>query len=81
MAIRLHCTNLVVHSDSELLVRQMQGKYKVKEPKLREFVQEARGIIARAGFQCRFIHVTRERNKEADQLANRGIDSKHPVRF
>ncbi len=81
MVSKLKCTNLVVHSDSELLVRQMQGKYKVKEPKLREFVHQARELITQGEFTCRFIHITRERNKEADQLANRGIDSKHPVRI
>jgi ribonuclease HI len=81
MVSKLNCTSLVVHSDSELLVRQMQGTYKVTEARLKQFVQEARGIIARAGFRCRFIHVTRERNKEADQLANRGIDSKRAVRI
>jgi ribonuclease HI len=81
MVSKLKCTTLIVHSDSELLVRQMQGTYKVKEPRLKEFVQEARGIIVQSGLRCRFIHITRERNKEADQLANRGIDSKHPVRI
>ena len=81
MVSRLKCTSLVVHSDSELLVRQMQGTYKVKEPRLKEFVQEAHGIIAQAGFRCRFIHISRDRNREADQLANRGIDTKHPVRI
>jgi ribonuclease HI len=81
MVSKLKCTTLIVHSDSELLVRQMQGTYKVKEPRLKGFVQEARGIIAQSGLRCRFIHITRERNKEADQLANRGIDTKHPVRI
>ena len=81
MVSKLNCTTLVVHSDSELLVRQMQGKYKVKEPRLKEIVREARGIIDREGFTCRFIHITRERNSEADRLANRGIDSKHPVQI
>ncbi len=81
MVSKLNCTNLVVHSDSELLVRQMQGKYKVKEPTLREFVHQARETITKGGFTCRFIHVTRERNREADELANRGIDSRHPVQI
>jgi ribonuclease HI len=79
MVSKLKCTTLIVHSDSELLVRQMQGTYKVKEPRLKEFVQEARGIIAQSDLRCRFIHITREQNKEADKLANRGIDLKHPV--
>ncbi len=81
MVSKLNCTNLVVHSDSELLVRQMQGKYKVKEPTLKKFVLQARETITTGGFTCRFIHVTRERNREADELANRGIDSRHPVQI
>ncbi len=80
-AAELKCTDLVVHSDSELLVRQMQGTYKVKEPRLRQFVQEARTMMTNGGLQCRFVHVTRDRNKEADELANLGIDSRQPVPF
>ena len=79
MVSKLNCTNLVVHSDSELLVRQMQGTYKVKEPRLKQFVQEARAIIADAGFQCRFNYIARERNRQADELANRAIDTKQPL--
>jgi ribonuclease HI len=73
------CDTLVIHSDSELLVRQMQGEYKVKEPRLKKFVEEAHALIRQARFECTFVHVTREYNREADQLANRGIDSKRPV--
>jgi Ribonuclease HI len=73
------CRNLVVHSDSELLVRQMEGRYKVKEPRLKKFVEEAHAIIGSARFECRFRHITREYNKEADRLANLGIDSKKPI--
>lgn len=81
MAMKTKCRNLVVHSDSELLVRQMQGKYKVKEPRLRQLFQEAHTLIDSSAFQCRFQHITRDRNKEADQLANLGIDAKQPVRI
>lgn len=80
LAQRRGCTNLVIHSDSELLVRQMQGTYKVKEPRLKEFVTQARGLIRAAGFECTFRHVTREHNSDADRLANRGIDSKQSLR-
>ncbi len=71
--------NLVVHSDSELLVRQMLGTYKVKEPRLKKFVEEAHTLIRQARLECTFVHIPRESNREADQLANRGIDSKRPM--
>lgn len=71
--------SLIVHSDSELLIRQMQGKYRVKEPRLKQFVEEARALIGSANLQCKFHHITREYNREADELANLGIDSKRPV--
>ncbi len=79
LASKMDCGDLVIHSDSELLVRQMQGTYKVKEPRLRQLVQEARSLISAASFQCRFNHIVRERNRQADELANHGIDSKQPV--
>jgi ribonuclease HI len=73
------CRNLVVHSDSELLVRQMQGTYKVKEPRLKRFVADARTIIGSARFECTFHHIPRDLNREADRLANLGIDTKQPI--
>ena len=62
-----------VYSDSELLVRQLQGRYQVKHPGLRELHAKAREHI---GHFRRFAieHVPRERNAEADALANRAID-------
>ena len=79
LAQKKGCSNLVVHSDSELLVRQMQGTYKVKEPRLKKFVEDARTLMSQAKIECTFVHITREYNKEADQLANQGIDSKRPI--
>ena len=81
LASKMDCSHLVIHSDSELLVRQMQGTYKVKEPRLRQLVQEAHSLISTAGFPCRFVHIVREKNRQADELANAGIDSKQPVRI
>jgi ribonuclease HI len=66
-------TDIKVFSDSELLVRQLQGRYQVKHPALKELYTEARdriGTFRRFGIQ----HVPREQNAEADALANRGID-------
>ena len=70
------CSQLVVHSDSELIVRQLNGLYKVKDAKLRKHFQKIQNIIVAAPFQFKIRHVPREENREADELANRGIDTK-----
>ncbi len=64
---------LRVVSDSELMVRQMKGIYKVKNPGLRPLWEEARQMASRLdGFEMR--HTLREGNKEADRLANKAMD-------
>lgn len=74
-ARRLGATRVRVQSDSELMVRQMQGQYRVKEPHLRRLHAEATRLAASFGS---FVieHVPRERNREADRLANDGIDAR-----
>jgi len=72
-ALRQKHPNLKVFSDSELLVRQIQGRYKVKNPDLKPLHQRAREMIAR--FEAFSIeHVRREQNREADRLANHALD-------
>jgi ribonuclease HI len=66
---RLH-----VKSDSELMVRQMLGSYRVKNEKLLPLYQQARQLAARIG-DVTFEHVRREYNKDADRLSNLGMDS------
>jgi len=64
---------LRIRSDSELLVKQMRGEYRVKNPGLLPLYEEARALmqtIARVTFE----HVRREFNKEADRLANEAMD-------
>jgi ribonuclease HI len=64
---------LRVVSDSELMVRQMKGRYKVKSPGLRPLWEEAqRQSVKLAGFEMR--HTLRGGNKEADRLANEAMD-------
>ena len=65
---------LEVVSDSELLVRQMRGEYKVKSPTLRELVDEAQALAARLG-SVRYTAVRREHNELADRLVNEALDS------
>ena len=72
-AIENGTKHLRVVSDSELMVKQMQGKYKVASPVLRPLFEEARKRSRQlAGFEMR--HTLRGGNKEADQLANEAMD-------
>lgn len=65
--------HLRVISDSELMVKQMKGQYKVKSPGLVPLWQQARSLRARLdGFDMR--HTLRAGNKEADRLANEAMD-------
>ena len=62
-------------SDSELLVKQIKGIYRVKNPGLKPLYEEALSLIA--GFKKFSIeHVKRALNKEADQMANRAMNIK-----
>jgi len=64
---------LRVVSDSELMVKQIQGKYKVNSPDLKPLWQEARSRIARLeAFEI--SHALRHKNKDADRLANEAMD-------
>ena len=66
-------SSLTVLSDSELLVRQLNGVYKVKAPHLKPLHEEARRRL-RAFPGVRILHVPREENRRADFLANLAID-------
>ena len=65
--------NLRVVSDSELMVKQIQGKYKVNSPDLRPLWQEARNRIAQLD-RFEITHALRHKNKDADRLANEAMD-------
>ena len=64
---------LRIQSDSELLVKQMRGQYKVKSAELRPLHERARKM-AQAFESFRIDHVFREQNREADALANEALD-------
>lgn len=64
---------LRVESDSELLVRQMQGQYRVKSPDLRPLHERAERL-ARGFEHFEIAHVPREKNREADRLVNAALD-------
>jgi ribonuclease HI len=65
---------LRIRSDSELLVRQMQGRYKVKSPELKPLHERASKLARQIGYFA-IEHVRRELNRDADALANVALDS------
>ncbi len=68
---------LAIISDSELLVKQMKGEYKVKRETLKQLNKVAFALLD--GMNYSFCHVLREYNKQADKYANQGIDKGTPV--
>ncbi len=67
-------TDVLLRSDSRLLIEQLAGRFRVKNPTLRRLHHEARSLVA--DFRdVAFEHVPRERNADADRLANQGVDA------
>ena len=63
-----------VYTDSELLTRQLQGKYKVKEPHLKVLHQQALSLIRGFG-RFGIHHIPRTENRRADKLANEALNT------
>ncbi len=71
----LKTTSLEVRMDSELIVKQMKGEYKVKNAGLRELFSEVQKLIPHY-HSVSFQHIRREKNKEADAMVNKALDSR-----
>lgn len=72
-AKELGADEVAMYMDSELAVRQISGQYRVKNPGLAKLFMKVHNL--RIGFRkVTFTHVPRERNKEADRLANEAMD-------
>jgi ribonuclease HI len=65
---------VLVHSDSELLVKQMRGEYRVKNEDLRGLFEEARILSRKFRGGVEFCHIRREQNSRADALGNEALD-------
>jgi ribonuclease HI len=72
-AKELGATDVVLRSDSKLLIEQLSGRFRVKKPTLQRLHAEVRAT-ARDVATIRYEHVPREANREADRMANRGVD-------
>lgn len=74
-AVRKKYPSLKVLSDSELLVKQMKGQYRVKSPGLLELYDRARALVSKLE-RFSIDHVLREYNREADRLVNKVLDNR-----
>jgi ribonuclease HI len=72
-AVELGLGDVEVVSDSELLVKQMRGEYKIKNEALRELADEAERLEDRLG-RVTYVAVRREQNELADRLVNEALD-------
>jgi ribonuclease HI len=73
-AVELHVPQVEVVSDSELMVKQMRGEYRVKNEALRELYDEATALARRIG-TVEYRHVRRAHNELADKLVNDALDA------
>jgi ribonuclease HI len=74
-ALALGARRVRIFSDSELVVRQVEGRYRVKHPDMQPLHREATQLMARFE-EASLSHVRREQNREADRLANQALDEK-----
>jgi len=72
-ALNLNASEVIVHLDSELVAKQLNGEYKVKDSGMKELFTKTLGILKNFdGFEI--CHIDREKNKDADKLANKAIN-------
>ena len=75
-AMSLGAERVQIRSDSELLVKQINGQYKVKNEGLRPLYLLVK-VLMEKFTEVSFLHINREQNKEADWLANKALDAKN----
>lgn len=72
-ASALAADEVVIYMDSELMARQLSGEYRVKSDEIKPLFEKALGMLKNIGsFEIR--HIEREKNKDADKLANKAIN-------
>lgn len=71
--VQFNAQDVIIRADSELMIKQIRGEYKVKNEDIKILFGKAKDLILRIP-RIRFEHVRREANKEADRLANLALD-------
>ncbi len=77
-AVEFAPAKVEIYADSQLMVRQVLGQYKVKAPHLKPLVLEAKALLDTLA-EWSFEHVYRDANKRADALANQAMDAQADV--
>jgi ribonuclease HI len=80
LAIERGASDVAIYSDSQLIVRQINGQYKVRHPDMISLYREARKKIAMLAM-FRLEHVRRENNKDADRMVNLALDTEGTARL
>lgn len=73
LAARHQMTDVTIHSDSQLLVNQVLGIYKIRQPHLQRIHDRILEAAHSASIHFTLVHIPREENKEADRLARRAV--------
>ncbi|MFA6160885.1 MAG: ribonuclease HI family protein [Patescibacteria group bacterium] len=73
-AVVLNALSVELVADSELIIKQARGEYKVKNPDLAKRFLELKNFETKLGGRVTYRHVKREHNKRADALANQAMD-------
>ena len=73
LSAKYNAKRVLFKADSELMVKQIKGEYRVKNAQLKLLFTEAQSLLKKLP-NWKIMHVPREENKEADLLANKGVD-------
>jgi ribonuclease HI len=76
-AVKEGVQEIVCYLDSELVVKQLKGEYKVRDADLKKLFDKVKDL-AKKFTAVEFIHVRREKNKQADKLVNKALDDARP---
>lgn len=73
---RLDITKIDILMDSELVVKQMRGEYKIKNEDLQILAARVKKLVEELSIEVSYIHIPRAKNSEADTLVNKTLDAK-----
>lgn len=76
-AIELNAKEIELYMDSQLVINQLSGIFKIKNKDLAKIKLEIQKLIITWWWKINFIHIPREKNKEADRLSNLAMDKWH----
>ena len=79
LAISFGVRSLTVFSDSELLVKQLNGQYRVRKDHLKMLYSQILDMLRKKSIQLDIQHISRDKNKEADQLARYAVRKRSKI--